>query len=66
MTNLKNKLAELCEIESGKKVWVCWRTECSHTSEFMTVAIFHQHDEHEVPMEDIVLEENRLMRKEKS
>jgi len=46
------------EVVDGNVRWTCQQENCSHSSEFMTVAIFHQHDTHNFPMENVKLSEN--------
>jgi hypothetical protein len=41
--------------------WVCQTEGCRYASPFMSVAIFHHHVEHNIPMEDVKLKENNIL-----
>jgi len=54
---MKNILTRF-ELVNGNVRWACQQENCNHSSEFMTVAIFHQHEEHKLPMECIKLSDD--------
>lgn len=40
--------------KEGPPKWWCQHPHCHHGTEFLTVALFHQHDAHRIPMQELV------------
>lgn len=50
------------EPHPGHAEWLC--QECDHGTTFLTVALFHQHDEHGIPMHELEVRTAFIRRKE--
>jgi hypothetical protein len=48
---------------SDKPVWICAHRACLHYAEFATVALFHQHETHKIPMHELELRTAHIIHK---